>query len=110
MEGKVRSFSFNQPESWPTFIEDLTLWFDAKDIVQHAQKWSLLYGSMCEETNRRLKEWIHRRSLTLCTYDEMQEIVEQNIRPSVNQGALFNRVFQRSLNRKCEDKQESQNR
>ena len=90
MEGRPPSFNFNEPESWPNFIEDLTLWFDAKGITQPAQKRGLLCGSICEETKRRLKEWIHPRSLTLCTYDELQEIIEQNIRPTVNQGALFN--------------------
>lgn len=90
MEGKPPTFSFSQPEEWLAFVEDFSLWFYAKGILAPAQKRGLFYNSICEETRRRLKEWIHPLSIALVDYADLIETIAQHIQPAVNQCALFN--------------------
>ena len=89
MDSKGLSFNFGQPETWPSYLEELTVWFDARGVTTAAQKRGLLHASICEETKRRLKEWVHPRTIVLVDYDELIQIISDNIRPSVNKAAMF---------------------
>ncbi|KAK3926323.1 hypothetical protein KUF71_014570 [Frankliniella fusca] len=88
-------FYIKTPERLSEFLEELDLYIDFKGVTNEIQKRGILCQFICVETKRRLREWIHPLTLTLCPYVRLIEVLKDNIKPSVNRDVLFNTLVTR---------------
>ncbi|XP_026288932.1 uncharacterized protein LOC113213921 [Frankliniella occidentalis] len=83
-------FDLAHPELLEAFIRDLKLHFDAKGVITDTQKRGILYKAICVETRRYLGEWLHPSTIERETFAAIVEALQGNIKPTINQGVLFN--------------------
>ncbi|KAK3931554.1 hypothetical protein KUF71_006572 [Frankliniella fusca] len=67
----------------------------AKGVTTDEQKRGILCQCLCDETKRKVREWIHPLTLTLCPYNRFLEVLQENITPSVNRDVQFNMLVTR---------------
>lgn len=95
MGEKIPFFDFSAPERLEEFLEDMVILMASKAITSEEQKRGILIRCLCEETKRKVREWVHPLTLPECPYNRLLEVLRENVQPSVNRDVQFNSLVTR---------------